>query len=135
MTKEEFAKKLDGREVGKEMDAGDEYIAKDSGLIVIFGASDDLAEIRGYVHDEVSVYEGGVIPFYKGKLLTKECDNDDCPHEERQLEKAKLVHAVWDEGDEAVWTYKTEIPHATFFIKEAGGNYCQGIVFDKKDIE
>lgn len=134
MTKKELAKKLNGRTIGDEMDAGLEYIAKDSNLIVIFGASDDLAEIRGAIYDEVSCYDRGVVAFHEGGLLKKNCDSDSCPHEERLMDKAKIVKALWCEGDISC-TYETEIPHATFDILEDGEVYCRGIVIDKRDIQ
>ncbi len=73
MNKEELAKRLDGRLIGNEISKEEEAKAQEDGLIVIFGASDDLAEIRGAIYDEVGCYDGGVIAFYQGELLTKSC--------------------------------------------------------------
>jgi hypothetical protein len=42
----------------------------------------------------------------------------------------KYIDAVWCEGEYS-WTYKTNIPHATFDIWEDGEKYCKGIVFVK----
>lgn len=134
MTKKELAALLNGRSLGDEMSEQDEVDAKENDLIVIYGYSDDLAEIRGAIYEEVSCYDGGVIPFLSGDLLEKKCDNDDCPHEEDMLEKAKIVKAHWCSG-KIPWTYETEIPHETFDIMEDGIVFCRGIVFDRRDIE
>lgn len=133
MTKEELAQKLNGRKIGEEMSLDDEIDARESSLIVIFGSSDDLAEIRGIINDEVSVYDGNIIPFLNGDLFKKECDNDECPHEEWMLERAYTVKAKWCDGDIS-WTYETEIPHVTFDILEDDEIYCRGIVFNKSEI-
>lgn len=134
MNKKELAALLHGRELGDEISKEEEKIASESGLVVVFGASDDLAEIRGAIYEEVGVYDGGVIAFLDGDLLQKKCDNDDCPHEEDMLEKAKIVKALWCDA-KIPWTYETEIPHETFDIMEEGIVFCRGIVFDVKDIE
>jgi hypothetical protein len=34
--------------------------AKDNGLVIVFGASDDLVELRGAIHDEVGACDGVV---------------------------------------------------------------------------
>lgn len=136
MNKEELAKRLDGRLIGNEISKEEEANAQDDGLIVIFGSSDDLAEIRGAIYDEVGCYDGGVIAFYKGELLTKSCSNDDCPHEEVMLEKSKIIKALWCPDDDGVsWKYETGIPHAKFDIIEDNEVYCRGIVISYKDIK
>ncbi len=50
-TKEQLASRLTGREYGDEITEEEEAEAKASGLFVIFGASDDLCEIRLAVID------------------------------------------------------------------------------------
>lgn len=52
MTLKEFAKMLDGREYGGEITKEEEALAKELGFVVVFGYSDDNAELRGAIDDE-----------------------------------------------------------------------------------
>lgn len=58
MNKETLATQLNGRSYRNEIEKEEEEIAKDSGLIVIFGASDDLIEFRGVIYDEIDAWDG-----------------------------------------------------------------------------
>lgn len=124
----ELAKRLDGREYREETTKEDEMAARQNGLVIVFGASDDLMEFRGAVDDEIGVYDGGTAYFTTSGLLKNECDEDDCPYFARLQKAAVTVEAKWDEGGYA-WTYETTIPHATFDILEDGEKFCRGIVF------
>ena len=106
MTIYEFAAKLNGREYRKEITPAEEREAKELGFVVVFGYSDDNAELRGSIDDEIGCFNGGRV-----------YERDD-----------EFVDAVWCDG-EFCWTYKTNIPHATFDIYEDGEKYCRGIVF------
>lgn len=133
MNAQELAARINGREYRDETTAADEHEAKDSGLVIVFGASDDLMEFRGAVHDEWGCYEGGKVHFTRAGLLTNECDNDDCPHFKRLVKTATPVEAKW--GAEGYsWVYETAIPHSTFDILEDGEKYCRGIVFALADV-
>lgn len=134
MTKKEFAEMLNGREIGEEMSTDDDNLANENGFVVIFGASDDLMELRGVIEDEVNCYDGGTAYFAKGDLLTNECCYEDCPHFEKMKEKAIRINAVWGENGYS-WVYDVgALPHATFDIMEEGETYCQGVVVDAKDL-
>ncbi len=134
MTIEEFAMKLNGREMDHEITREEEKEAKALGFVVIFGAGDDNADLRGAIHDQIGCYDGGFIYFVKEGLAYNKCDNDDCPYFKRLREQhCKKVEAVWD-SEGYSWTYKTDIPHATFDIMEDGEKFCRGIVFDIKEL-
>lgn len=104
---------------------------KESGLVAVFGASDDLMEFRGAIYDEIGSFDGGTAYFDANGLLQNECDNDDCPHFERLKKQAKTIEARWcpEGGDGVSWDYVTSIPHAIFDIVEDEEIYCRGIVF------
>lgn len=106
----------------------EEAQAKADGLVIIIGYSDDNAEIRGAINDEVGCYNGGTIYFDTNMILSNDCSESDCPYFEKLQENAKQVEAVWAE-DGYSWTYKTSIPHETFDIMEDEEKYCRGIVF------
>lgn len=112
MTIFDFAEKLNGREYMSEITALEEEIAKELGFVVVFGYSDDNAEFRGAIEDEVGCFDGGRV-FEEGD---------------------KYIDAVWGKG-EFDWTFNTNIPHATFDIFEDNEKYCKGIVFKRSDIE
>lgn len=134
MNKEQLAALLDGREYGHEITREEAATAKENGLIVVFGASDDLMEFRGAIDDEVGCFEGGDAFLTANGIFENECRDYDCPYAEREREKCKVISAVWCDGSGPCWTYKTDIPHATFSIVEDGEPYCTGIVFAVADI-
>lgn len=139
MTHEELATRLNGREYGEEITEAEEAEAKAAGLLVVFGASDDLCELRGMIHDEVGCYSGGEFVIVDGELFDeKACDSEDCPYAAKAKSAARVegftVEALWCKG-EFSWTYalsrigKATPPHATFDVMEDGDDkYCRGLV-------
>ena len=106
----DFARWLDGRSYGYEITQEEERIAKERGFVVVFGYSDDNAELRGAINDELDCFDGGILK------------HKDLPG---------IIRAVWcDEDAIAPWTYQTTIPHAEFRIYDGGDLYCVGIVCD-----
>ena len=138
MTREELAAKLNGRQYGSDVitDA-EEAEALRAGLVVVYGASDDLMEFRGAIHDEEGCYEGGTVSLDEDGLMKKECESDDCPHEAKRFENAKhTIEACWTDPDaDFDWSYKTKIPHSTFEIFDGESRYCRGIVFSTYDLK
>lgn len=130
----EFAKSLDGRSYGYEIIKQEEEKAKELGFVVIFGYSDDNAELRGAIDDEVGCYNGGEILLDKDGII-EECECE-CKHWKKAKEKAKGIKVVWHDDSRGgyCWTYETDIPHETFDIIEDSENYCRGIVFEIKSI-
>lgn len=109
MTVEEFAAKLDGRQYGNEITEDEAILAENLDFLVVFGASDDLAELRGAIDGECDCFEGGVLKRGEGRSLP--------------------IKAVWcPEGRDCSWAYETELPHAEFKIMEEGDVYCYGVV-------
>lgn len=133
MTKEEFAARLNGREYLEEITKAEEAEAKQLGLVVIFGASDDLMEFRGAIDEEGGACGGTTAYFNADGLLQNECEDEGCPYFEKIKKSAKTIKALWN-TDGYSWTYETDIPHATFDIMEDGEKYCRGIVFSMSDL-
>ena len=110
MTLKEFAKMLDGREYLHEITKEEEALAKELGFVVVFGYSDDNAELRGAIDNEIGCYDGGLL------------EHDDLPD---------VIYANWCPEDiDCSWAYGTSIPHENFNIYEDGELYCVGIVCD-----
>lgn len=140
MTKEQLAGWLDGRQYGDEITSIEEKAAKAAGLLVIFGASDDLCELRGVIKDEVGAYDGTTVLIGRdGKLLPELEDDDEeilkkhavFEHVLELRRSAIRIEAIWD-SEGYSWVYQSKTPHATFDILEDGDKYCRGIVIDMK---
>ena len=118
MTKKELAEKLNGTEYAGYRIFSREIVqqAKESGLVIVYGASDDLMEFEGAFEDD----RNGV-------------SMDDT---ERDYSiTAKWCNGEDEEGNPATWSYETDIPHETFKIWEDGDLYCIGLVFAIEDIQ
>ena len=138
MDAKELAAKLNGREYCREITDEEVRQAKEAGLVVVFGASDDLIEFRGAIRDEGDCYDGGTVLIdTKGVLPSwdeaSESEESAQEYFERKA-KARTITALWAKVPGYTWTYKTDIPHETFEIVEDGEPYCRGIVFNIGDI-
>lgn len=136
MSPQELAALLTGREYpfypSKDGSAAQ---AKAAGLVVVYGASDDLMEFAGAIDDELGAYDGTTAYLTSAGLLTSDCSDAACPYFAKLKESAATIEALWCAEDGYSWTYKTEIPHATFEIIEDGEPYCRGIVFSLADVK
>ena len=74
------------------------------------------------------MHQGGVLDGER-----HECDCEHCGYTDK-ADKCARLEAVWCDGDEYSWTYKTDIPHATFDVMEDGEKFCRGIVFSVNDL-
>ncbi len=136
MTKEQFAKLITGRSLGDELSKEEDALAKKNGLMVVFGASDDLIEFQGACYDEQSA-PGGFLVSPAG-FIYPEMTDDDREVLERHgvLAAAKLkragaikVEALWcAEKNGPDWTYLCSVPVATFDVMDDDSVYCRGIV-------
>lgn len=134
MNKDELAAKLIGATYDTMIRTDEIFqpvysAAKSHGLVVVFGASDDLMEFRGAIHDELGAYGGTTAYLISDGLLTNDCADWECPYFAKLKKAAKTIEACWDQ-DGYSWIFKTNIPHATFEITEDGEPYCRGIVFE-----
>ncbi len=138
MTKEELAAQLNGREYREELTKDETAAAKAAGLVVVFGASDDLMEFRGAIYDEFGCYDGGeVLVDAQGMLDRSQIDDDDdeaIADFVSRKKSARAIEAVWCVEGDYSWAYKTEIPHSTFEVLDDCEPYCRGIVFALADL-
>lgn len=115
--------------------------AKEAGLVIAYGFSDDLLEIDGALYDEagapdtVLIDTEGLLPSFEAASE----DEDSCRrYFERRL-NARQIEAIWrhvslDGLEDPAWTLKTDIPHETFMIVEGGEPFSRGIVFSISSI-
>lgn len=112
--------------------------AKAAGLVIVYGASDDLMEFRGAIYDELYVNDGGTALVDAEGLLPDNADDLETDEERARYYyrkgKAKTIEALWAKEGDYSWTYRTAIPHETFEVVEDGGPYCRGIVFALADL-
>lgn len=138
MNAKELAMLLTGREYRNEITRGEQADAKAAGLVVAFGASDDLLEFRGAIDDEVGCYDGTAIVDRKGVLADFEDIDRDDKEEMREYFKREdggvKVEAKWEGEPGYSWIITTTIPHETFEIEDDGEKYCRGIVFALVDL-
>lgn len=137
MTKEELATLLNGRQYRGEITRDEAKQAKAAGLVVVYGASDDLMEFDGAIDDERGAYEGATVLIVDGQIFDEygcvsHCKYFKAAQKDAQT-RGKTIRAVWAQ-DGYSWTFKTDIPHATFEVVEDGGPYCRGIVFSLSDM-
>jgi len=133
MTKEDLAKVLDGRKYTEEITCEEEQQARKSGLVVVFGASDDLVEFHGAIYDEAGGYDGALVSLTKEGLPQNKCDDQDCPYFAKSLDVMPKIKVIWDK-DGYSWKYEAPFPVAEFDIVEGKEKYCRGIVFDLDSI-
>lgn len=113
MTPNEFVKLyMQNCQYRKELSLMAAAIAEENGLVVVFGASDDLCEIRGAEDDEIDCFDGGETTIAGAKVKINWCK------------------------DGYSWTYDTDVPHECFDVYDTDGEkYCRGIVFSISDIK
>ena len=139
MTAKELAEMLSGRKYGMEITSEEARAAKDAGLVVVYGYSDDNVEFSGAIDEEVGAYEDTTIYITKDGLLEEPACNDaencTCPYFEVVKNAAKTITAIWRDGERPSRVFSTDIPHETFTIMEDGKPWCIGIVFSMADLE
>jgi hypothetical protein len=135
---ESAAAALNGREYKQEMTAAERQAAADAGLVIIFGHSDDTTVIAGAIEASCETKDGGTFYLNREDGLFEDCPCD-CVHSRRAKARAKAVEVRWCKGP-YVWSYRTDIPHATFEIRDnqpSSDNlrFCQGLVFRMADLQ
>lgn len=144
MTKEELAAKLSGREYPFELNVGEITEAKESGLAILYGASDDLLEFAGAIYDEVGANDGTTVHVTPGgkiiETMESPCDNDNRDHCEYftawlKTQKTFRVDADWcPKEPKCSWLITATVPGAAFDIMEDGELFCRGLVIDMNEV-
>lgn len=148
MDAQEFANVLDGRdrELREEIAENEEAIAMAVGLVVVYGVADDLMVFHGALSAEFDACSGEPVYVNADGFAVPDVNDcasgEDCPHWQAMRDEASKtamsIKPVWCEdeacrADAIPWTFKTDIPHATFNIMDDGKVFCRGIVFALKN--
>lgn len=127
MELKEFAQMINGRQYDYQIFSQEELrVAKENGIVIVYGASDDLVELEGAITDEGDCFDGGKISVMAvpGGGIVHNCERSN----------VFSFDAKWCEGRDKngniiSWTYDVPIEHETFMIYEDGEPYCRGFVF------
>ena len=130
MTKEEAAEYLNGREYRNEVDRDFERRLKESGLLAVMGASDDIMCVYGVTNDE---FYGPQYLNYKG-VAYNECEDNDCPYYHKIKDTYPLIIPIWPNEECFQFKLSQNIPYSTFKIMEDDEVYCIGMVIDTADL-
>lgn len=147
LTKEKMAELLDGHDVlNRNMHGIPTNIEIcNNNLVVMFGHSDDLIEVRGAVHNEIDSYGDDKLALVlAGEKIDDDEDvmNIDIPGIFRlsddydQSNNPRLITVRYgsEENTQADWEFDTYMPHATFMLYLKGKPFCKGIVIDLDEI-
>lgn len=134
ISREKLATLLHGRSYGSEITEEEEDQAREAGLIVLFGYSDDNAEFRGVFSDEVPCH-GGTTILVNWEGVLEPHDDCDCPYcgYQKKAKGSMPIVAKWDCNGYS-WMYATELAHSCFDIVEGDEKYCRGIVFERGEL-
>lgn len=141
MDKKTLAKQLDGIKHPVHANLSRSIIesAAAHGLVIVYGASDDLMELEGAIHDEFGCFGGGIALVDKQGLLSRLGAEfgEEPESEEISLRKkaAREIEPRWCKEPGIRWTYRTTIPHATFHVMRDGEVECRGIVFALSELD
>jgi len=136
MNAKKLAELITGREYPFRLSMDEQRDVKTSGLVVVYGHSDDLMMFDGAINDDEGCWTGGTVYLTNQGLLRNQCLDYDCPYFTKAKKKAATIEAIWNRDRKYTgWVYETEIPHETFDVMEDGEFYCKGIVFSLKDVK
>lgn len=107
--------------------------AERNDLVIVCGHSDDVIDFYGAIFAEGDCFNGGDFHLEQedGRWILKEglgkCNNISA----KWYEKSKIT----DDWEIIPWSYETDIPHTTFYMTHEGEPFCEGIVFDIKNLK
>lgn len=122
-----WASILNCRQYRDEVTQEEREQMKAEGIIVVYGASDDLMELDGAIYDEYGVYDGGTY-YWDGKAFVPEDDD-----EKDVSDLTLFIKAAWGHADYSFFM-ETNMPHEVFDILEDDEKYCRGVVFHKDSL-
>ncbi|SMG34364.1 hypothetical protein [Fibrobacter sp. UWB13] len=109
----QFAKILNQRDFSEGQTKAETECAKRNGLVIVYGHSDDHLECeKGKRHLLRGVGK-------MNNISARWCDQD----------------AITDDWEPILWSYKTDIPHECFIAFYDGILFCEGFVFDMKELK
>ena len=141
----EYANKLHNMEYGSDDIENIEKELEENGIVAVIGASDDLCEMYGAIHDEFDCYNGNTL-YWNGKNFFTESQKEeflgyvDDQYPEffemcQKLFKNNAHYIKIEDGKNCQFEYTTNIPNVRFAVMEDDELYCAGILFFAKDLK
>lgn len=122
MNTKEWAEKLNNIEYPADEIWNMRKQFEEDGVVVVYGASDDLIEFEGAIQDEGDCYNDEVFYLNKEGLTTSYSKN-----------YVKVTHP---HNGTVQFNYETNIPNVEWFdVVEDGELYCKGFVFNINDLK
>lgn len=121
MNTKEWAEKLNNIEYPADEIWNMRKQFEEDGVVVVYGASDDLIEFEGVIQDEGDCYNDKVFYLNKEGLTTSYRKN-----------YVKVTHP---HDGTVQFNYETNIPCEWFNVVEDGELYCKGFVFNINDLK
>lgn len=147
MTKEEFAKMIDGREYPFYLTPEEQSLASDNHLLVVSGFSDDTVVFEGAAKVEMGVPDGGFFYVsrsgcvYKGPTLDELTILKKFGFAAKDIGgpgafviEATGIGGLQQHKTELPWRFETTAPCSTFEIVKDGGPCSCGIVIDLAEV-
>lgn len=129
MNAKELAKLLNGRQYRHEITKEESLIAAASGLVVIYGYSDDNIEFNGAMTDEIGMWKGGSISINKKDLsISKVRNRKELSIPPSEGETIVIAADWYKSGTDYSWYLSTDVPHECFDIMEDDEKFCRGLV-------
>lgn len=132
ITPKTLAAMLQNRDLDDDSFENEKRFARENGLVIVYGYSDDAIILEGAISDGGDCYGG--YPFHLVK------DNKKYLLEEEPAEHNTII-AKWHSpdcmtecGEVIPWSFDTDIPHEDFYITFRGDPYCKGFVFSLRDL-
>lgn len=127
-----LAKALNNRDLEDGFYRFEIKCATKSHLVIVTGYSDDLIELDGAINQEGDCFCGRNFHLEKS-------NKEWILKNEKRLNN---ISAIWydqkkttDNLEIIPWSYKTDIPHESFYVTYRGDPWCEGFVFSVEDLK
>jgi hypothetical protein len=133
-TSKELAMMMHGSDIRDCPSKEHKRLAKESGLLIVYGASDDLMEFDGVFSEELGAPCTALV-HKRGALADShdDCECKFCAFEAMRNKFAKIT-SHWCNG-EIAWTFSAEVAvFDEFDVVEDGEVYCRGLVIDVAEL-
>lgn len=151
MNTKEWAEKLNNIEYPCDNISKYRNQLSEDGVVVVYGASDDLMELDGAIYDEYDCYSSKTF-YWFGKWFVSNDHIEDFIESVRyddyrvfadivedafkDIDNKKSYIKVNTETSNAQFEYETNIPNVEWFnVMGDGELYCKGFVFNKNDLK
>lgn len=128
---EMWAKKLNNREYREELTKKEIDELEQDGIVAVFGASDDLCELRGAIIDEFGCWRGKTLVYVEEvECFLKNNYYDENPNELIKINLTGRPFLKISSYTRDGWKYELpDIPQTEFNILDNGEQYCEGKLF------